>query len=197
MRRRTYIIYIVLGLLATPAAVWLWQAGYLNVRVIEDLKGGASAADAPPQIYPETIPESEQKSLDLPQTFRHPEFGFSFSYPEGFTASLLDSSEGGHTVLVQNTERKAGFQIHLEAYDDPDTVITAERLARDIPEMKIKEPQDIVIGAAARGLAFIASDTGTREVWFIFGGTLYQLTAPIENDVLLQRVLDTWNFQKI
>ena len=195
---------------ALLAAVWYFadsskKRSDLSVDLRSDLSNPGLS-----EIYPETIPEPEQKKLDLPKTFRHESAGFSFSYPEGFTVSRLPSAEGGggETIVVQDSKRQAGFQIHLEPYDDPDTGITAERLARDIPEMKVKDPQEVLIGDTSgrnqtftgrenlisTGLAWVAEDTGTREVWFIFGGTLYQLTAPLSNDTLLQRVLNTWSF---
>lgn len=203
--RRTYTIVGLIVILAAGAVAVLMFTG----RESGDMDTGRSGEVAPLRIFPITISEAEQKNLNLPNTFKSSDPAFSFSYPEGFTASRLPGAEGGETVVVQDTKRTAGFQIHLEPYEDPDTDITTERLARDIPEMKIKEVQDVWIGGAdgadghpvsvssvsGKGLAFIASDTGTREVWFIFGGTLFQLTAPIENDTLLQRVLGTWSFQ--
>lgn len=187
------IIFSVLVLLVAGAL-------FLGVKYFgkegSDISITSATSTAPPKIFPETIPEAEQKTLDLPRTFSHPLYKFSFNYPAGFTANILPSTEaGGETIVVQNQSKNAGFQIYLEPYDASDTDITKERLAQDIPEMKIKESQEVIIGSSGRGLAFVAADTNTREVWFIFGGTLYQITAPIENDTLLQRVLNTWKFE--
>ena len=149
-------------------------------------------------IYSDTIPEPEQKNLDMSQIFTHSDLHFSFSYPAGFTTSRLSKIEGGETIVVQNLTQRAGFQIHLEVYDDQDTDITLQRLNIDISEMIVNEPREVLIGLggnAGKGLAFIAGDSGTREVWFIFRGILYQITAPLSNDTLLQRVLATWTFQ--
>ncbi|KKT74976.1 MAG: hypothetical protein UW71_C0010G0013 [Parcubacteria group bacterium GW2011_GWB1_44_7] len=210
MKKTVKILIVILILAALAAAVWYFadsskKRSDLSVDLRSDLSNPGLS-----EIYPDTIPEPEQKKMDLPKTFRH-EAGFSFSYPDGFSVSRLSASaEGaGETIVVQDSKRQAGFQIHLEPYNDPDTDITAARLARDIPEMKVKDPQDVLIGGASgrnqistprrnlisTGLAWVAEDTGTREVWFIFGGTLYQLTAPLSNDTLLQRVLNTWNFK--
>ena len=191
----TLLVIVIFAALA--AAVWYFadsskKRSDLSVDLRSDLSNPGLS-----EIYPDTIPEPEQKKLDLPKTFRHESAGFSFSYPESFIISRLPSAEGGggETIVVQDSKRQAGFQIHLEPYDDPDTNITAERLERDISEMKVKDPQEVLIGSVGKGLAWVASDTGTREVWFIFGGTLYQLTAPLSNDTLLQRVLTTWRFE--
>src|SRR3989344_3832514 len=196
----TLLVIVIFAALA--AAVWYFadsskKRSDLSVDLRSDLSNPGLS-----EIYPDTIPEPEQKKMDLPKTFRH-EAGFSFSYPDGFSVSRLSASaEGaGETIVVQDSKRQAGFQIHLEPYNDPDTDITAARLARDIPEMVVKEPQEVLIGGASSGnqistgLAWVAEDTGTREIWFIFRGTLYQLTSPLSNDTLLQRVLTTWRFE--
>lgn len=192
-KSRTLSTLLVIVLLAAVATAIWYFAGSPEKR--SDLSADLRSDLSSPEIYPDTIPESEQKKLDLPQTFSHPDFKFSFSYPAGFTASRLPKTEGGETIVVQDTKRQAGFQIHLESYDDPDTDITAERLARDIPEMIVKEPREVLIGSSGKGLAWTAEDTGTREVWFIFRGVLYQITAPLSNDTLLQKVLNTWSFE--
>ena len=195
------LLLVVVIFAALLAAVWYFadsskKKSDLSVDLRSDLSNPGLS-----EIYPQTIPEPEQKRLVLPQIFSHSDFRFTFSYPVGFTVSRLPQTEGGETIVVQDTKRQAGFQIHLEPFDDPDTEITAERLERDIPEMKVKDPQEVPIGGASgrnqisTGLAWVAEDTGTREVWFIFGGYLYQLTAPLSNDILLQRVLNTWNFK--
>lgn len=193
------MILLVVTLAVIASVIWYFaDSSEKRSEKRSDLKS-TERSDLFSDLNTKTIPQSEQRTLELPQTFRHSAYRFSFKYPEGFRANILpDAESGGETILVQDVSKNAGFQIHLEPYDDPDTDITAERLARDIPEMIVKEPQEVQIGAsgqAGKGLAFIATDTGTREVWFIFGGTLFQLTAPIENDALLQRVLGTWTFK--
>ena len=162
-----------------------------------DISITSATSTAPPKIFPETIPEAEQKTLDLPRTFSHPLYKFSFNYPAGFTANILPSTEaGGETIVVQNQSKNAGFQIYLEPYDASDTDITKERLAQDIPEMKIKESQEVIIGSSGRGLAFVAADTNTARFGLSSAGRFIN-TALMENDTLLQRVLNTWNLNKL
>ena len=199
------LLLVVVIFAALLAAVWYFaDSSKKRSDLSVDLRSDLSNPELS-KIYSnaDTIPEPEQKKLDLPKTFRHESAGFSFSYPDSFSVSRLSASaEGaGETIVVQDSKRQAGFQIHLEPYDDPDTDITVERLGRDIPEMVVKEPQEVLIGGASSGnqistgLAWVAEDTGTREIWFIFRGTLYQLTSPLSNDTLLQRVLTTWRFE--
>src|SRR3989344_9267818 len=129
----TLLVIVIFAALA--AAVWYFaDSSKKRSDLSVDLRSDLSNPELS-KIYSnaDTIPEPEQKKLDLPKTFRHESAGFSFSYPDGFSVSRLPQTEGGETIVVQDTKRTAGFQIHLEPYDDPDTDITAERLARDIP----------------------------------------------------------------
>src|SRR3989338_8616093 len=122
MKKTVKILIVILILAALAAAVWYFadsskKRSDLSVDLRSDLSNSGLS-----EIYPDTIPEPEQKKLDLPKTFRHESTGISFSYPDGFTVSRLPSAEGGggETIVVQDTKRQAGFQIHIEPYDDPD-----------------------------------------------------------------------------
>lgn len=142
---------------------------------------------------------TERAKVDPSQAmiFTNQNPNFSFSYPAGFSVTRLNDPVAGENIVFQNAGRDVGFQIHFEPYDeDADTTITVDRLARDLPEMKVKDAREVWIGngAAARGLSWIAEDTGTREVWFIFGGTLYQISAPLKSDAFLWESLSTWIF---
>src|SRR3989344_3659721 len=125
----TLLVIVIFAALA--AAVWYFadsskERSDLSVDLRSDLSNPELS-----KIYSnaDTIPEPEQKKLDLPKTFRHESAGFSFSYPESFSLSRLSASaEGaGETIVVQDPNRQAGFQKHLYPYSDPDIDITAGR----------------------------------------------------------------------
>src|SRR3990167_4703188 len=66
------------------------------------------------------------------------------------------------------------------------------------PDMVIKDAQEVSIGDKRKGLAFgsdnAAFDGDSREVWFVFGGKLYQISAYMKHDDLLKGVFETWQF---
>ena len=66
----------------------------------------------------------------------------------------------------------------------------------DIPDGKIIEPVDIVIGEGITALAFFSNSKlgELREVWFIHDGYLYQLTTYKEWDEWLANIMKSWKF---
>lgn len=128
-------------------------------------------------------------------TYKDP-LGFSFVYPKNWVVGTFPEGEDGSIVIVQNPERSVGFQVYTSPFNEEDTTLTPERLLREIPDLVIKEPGQINIADGGTGITFM-SDNGsgkTREVWFIHTGYLYQISAPISAQGILQEVLKTWAF---
>ncbi|MDO8594907.1 MAG: hypothetical protein Q7R93_05380 [bacterium] len=154
-------------------------------------KGGISQGD----IGAEEI--AKIQASDFTETYKNAKYRFSFKYPEGYTVrSIPDEATGGDIVLVQDLAGKAGVQIALSPFDEPNAVLTPNRVEQEAG-ITVESPQDVLIGKSGKGLAFIGhgTDFGTsREVWFVFGTTLYQMSTYIEWDELLKNVLSTWQF---
>ncbi|MBI2624580.1 hypothetical protein HYW67_03785 [Candidatus Parcubacteria bacterium] len=137
--------------------------------------------------------------------YTHPKPYFSFRYPAGFTVTALPPDDNGETVLMRNpNDQKQEFQIRISEFDEPfdpaqgkPGPITPERIRKDIPDMAIDTPQTVSVGGE-NALAFLSRDDSlgnTREVWFVSGGYLYQITAYAEMDDLLGKILQTWEFR--
>jgi len=160
------------------------------------------------------------KSYEYTQEYSHPTYHFSFKYPDGFTVSTIppvmsevepsaDNGQG-ETVLVESADSKAGVQIVISPYGS-DVDITAEMIARDIPEMKVSDAQELLVGEGRKGLAFMSDNPAfcaspepcaeegngkAREVWFVFGGNLYQISTYAEQDEFLKGLFGTWQFKQ-
>lgn len=147
---------------------------------------------------------SQTSSTPIPeyqytQDYSDPTYNFSFKYPEGFTVTVVPSAEEGQgeTVLIESSDNKVGVQIIISPYGS-DADITAEMIARDIPELKISDAQPVEIGPSRKGLAFMSDNPAfsgkSREVWFVFNKNLYQISAYAENDEFLKKMFSTWQF---
>lgn len=140
-------------------------------------------------------------SYQYTQTYVDPTYGFSFQYPDGFTVTTVPSSgEGqGDTILVESEDKKVGIQMILSPYGS-DVDITAALVQADIPNMKVSDPQTVEIGMSRRGLAFRSDNPAfggqSREVWFVFEGTLYQISTYAAYDEFLKGLFGTWKFVK-
>lgn len=131
-------------------------------------------------------------------------YKFSFNYPSGFTitepVTALESSDVIQDALLIQDESGDGFQIIISSFTEPTDVLTPERVRADIPDLKIEAVQEVLLGNGGKGLAFKSNNDSfggsSREVWFVFDGSLYQISTYIRNDPLLQAVLGTWEFTR-
>ena len=152
------------------------------------------------------ISENPVDKSGLTQAYTSADYGFSFKYPEEFSASELDD-DSGHTVLLQTSDAREGFQIFISAFDEPfdpaqgkSGPITPERIKQDLPDMLINSPQQVLIGEQKDipALIFLSKHESlgdVREVWFVVNGFLYQLTAYADLDNFIGPILETLSFE--
>lgn len=132
-----------------------------------------------------------------PQNYENTDYGFSFSYPDGFDIREIDE-DPGFTVLAegkpaspsQGGENKI-FQIYINSFDE-EGPITPERIKKDIPDIQIKQSQNFSLDGRD-ALAFMTDEN--IEVWFVYGGNLYQATALKAFTDDLSKILATWKFE--
>ena len=138
-------------------------------------------------------------SSDLSETYQNADYGFSFKYPKDFAVSEI-AGDASEVVLVQNIAKNIGIQILITPNDESDSDITAEAIHEKIPDLKISEPQEVLVGENRKGLAFKSDNEAfggaSREVWFIFGGNVYQISAYAELDGFLRGLFGTWEFEQ-
>lgn len=121
--------------------------------------------------------------------FRHPRLGFTLELPEGFSAGKFDEEENGavgETALVRGPDGEQ-LQIYATAFEE-EGQITPERIRKDLPNLVISTPQQVVLHGGMQALAFLSENESlgkTQEIWFAHNGFLYQLTttAPLSKDV--------------
>ena len=87
----------------------------------------------------------------------------------------------------------------MSDFDEPGP-ITPLRIEKDIPDIVIESPQEVLIGKDKKiqALIFFSKNESlgrTREVWFVRNGNLYQLTAYADLDGLIGPVLETLKFK--
>lgn len=152
------------------------------------------------QWQPISLSQEAQNNLSAAQelnTYTHPGYHFSFSYPKDWKVSSFSEGEG-EVVLAQDAEKKSGFQIFISTFDETETVLTKERILQDIPSMTIDDPKEITLEDGIKALIFLGSDPSlgkTREIWFIFKGNLYQIMASANIDDLMAKIMTTWKFE--
>ncbi|OHA17848.1 MAG: hypothetical protein A2664_00080 [Candidatus Taylorbacteria bacterium RIFCSPHIGHO2_01_FULL_46_22b] len=143
---------------------------------------------------------AEISSYSYTENYNNPTYNFSFKHPKDFSVSSVSSGDGGDAILVQNLAKNIGVQILVTPFDGGDVDITAEVIQGDIPDMKILDPQEVLVGNNRKGLAFMSDNEAfggkSREVWFVYGGYLYQISTYADFDEFLKGLFSTWEFTK-
>lgn|SRR3989344_6749506 len=145
-------------------------------------------APAPVELLPPRTPPAGAKE------YRNTTYRFSLFYPEGLGVEEFDEGGGARTIIFQNPERGQGFQIFIVPYAAPQ--VSMERFKKDQPSGVMQDPHDLKIDGAIATL-FTGKDAflgDTREVWFIRGGYLFEVTTVKALDEWLGNIMLTWKF---
>lgn len=182
---------------------------FFSVKYYNKKDGGPSVMGLPTMITetgeevfveePVVAPEIKKVNATT-NTFIHKGYNFTLNYPSNMTASNF--REGGGEQIQFQGEGADWFQIFVTVWDEPGD-ITVARIKQDIPDIVITTPQKAIIGPRQKegvgphALIFFSKDSGlgeTREVWFVSGGYLYQVTSRKSFDLKLGQILSTLSF---
>ena len=125
--------------------------------------------------------------------YKNARYGFSFLYPSDLSVATFPEG-GGATITFQNVEKAEGFQIFITPYSEPQ--VSEKRFRQDVPSGVRKSLTNISVDGAT-GAAFYSTNAelgATREVWFVRGGFLYELTTLKPLDRWLGTIVKTWKF---
>jgi hypothetical protein len=126
--------------------------------------------------------------------YQSSDYHFSVYYPDHLSLSQQGVGGGAAVMLFKDKARSEGFQIFVTPYGDQK--ITQDRFKMDEPSGVMNDPQNITIdGAAATEFLSTNPAMGTsREIWFLHGGYLFEVTAPQPLDAWLLSIMETWKF---
>ena len=143
-------------------------------------------------------PKSSQVS-EVP-TYTDTDYGFFFAAPQGYSANSFSDVEDTKTILLGNDINKSALQVFVSAFDE-DIVLTVERISQEMSDLVVLDPQKISVSDAT-GVSFRSTnalDTESREVWFVYKGNLYQISAPINKQTspeLFDAIIKTWKWHR-
>ncbi len=141
--------------------------------------------------------ESARIPRDIPKgskEYANEQYGFSLVYPESLQVHEEQDGGGTVTVVFQNDEPVEGFQIFITPYSGAQ--VSEERFRIDIPSGVRTNLENITIDGAL-GAAFYSMDQNlgeTREVWFVQGRYLYEVTTLRSLEASLHEVMKSWMF---
>jgi len=121
-------------------------------------------------------------------------YDFSLFYPDDLSLTDHDEPDDEHTAVFDDPAGNYGFQIFVAPYAG--TQITQDRFLLDDPSGVMQDPTDVTVDGV-RGTIFFSSNAimgDTRELWFIRGGYLYEVTTYKPLDTWLADIMKTWQF---
>ena len=138
--------------------------------------------------------QETQQVQENSQEYHNKARGFSLRYPAELSIKEHDEGDGTYTIVFEDTAGEKSFQIFFTPYMG--NTITQSRIVKDVPSGKFSAPVDIVVGGGTPALMFFSEGSlgRLREVWFLGGGFLYEITAHVHLDEWLSRIMSTWEF---
>ncbi len=135
----------------------------------------------------------------LTETYTNNRFSFAFNYPKEYTIEQTPETGAQSTTILVHDAQGNGFQIYIAYQSSLDPIITAQQIKHDIPRMVVLDPQEFQVAGANKGVTFISENvldhSKQREVWFIQKGYLYQITATLGAQKVLEDILNSLRFK--
>lgn len=110
------------------------------------------------------------------------------------TVSEQPGASGSMVILFEDRSSGQGFDIFIDPYLE--SKITQVTFLMDEPSGVMQDPQNITIDSAP-ATDFLSTNPAmgtSREIWFLHGGLLYEVTAPQPLDNWLLQIMETWQF---
>jgi len=126
--------------------------------------------------------------------YRNQPYHFSFFYPPSLQVHSYNEEGGAFTVALQDPTTNEGFEVYVTPYTG--TQITEAEFKLDEPSGVMQQQTDVMIDGV-RATMFYGNNAimgDTREVWFIKGGFLYEVTTYKQLDSWLAQIMQTWQF---
>jgi hypothetical protein len=126
--------------------------------------------------------------------YRNTHYRFALFYPKNLEVREYDEGEGARTITFQDVRTAEGFQIFVVPYTA--SQVSMQRFKMDEPSGVMRDPQNLNIDGAFATMFLGKNDLlgDTREVWFIRGGYLFEVTAPLSLDNWLGNSMLSWIF---
>ena len=193
---------IALGGLAIVGGTILYAPSFFNTN--EEVQNDV-AANAVGSVFESAKSGNIVDAEDIGNTsppqpgmveYQNERFGFHFyHYPES-RITEHDEMHGAYTIVLENEERVRGLQIFIVPYLE-DT-ISEERFRADVPSGVRENIEPTTLGYRKHpAVTFTSVDEflgPTREIWFIRGGYLFEITTFKGVGNWFEPIIQSWRF---
>lgn len=163
--------------------------------VIQQSKPGIQKVEPSSEISRLKTPNRELPSVDV--LYTNEQYGFSFRYPRGLIFQEFDEAGGAKTIVFQKpNDVKKGFQIYITPYEGGN--ITGDRILYDAsgPVSDLQEEnltENLLVATFISEAPIVGK---TREIWWLHGGYLFELTTYASLDGWIRDIVKTVEFKK-
>jgi len=195
MRNVFYIATGIVVLIVAGVAWHFWSGAKLPAGSQTAAEASTTAATARP--IPAQCGQSDGAAC---VEYRNQKYHFSLFHSDQMTVNEYDEGGGAETITFENSTSTNSatstdsFQIFIVPYEG--TQVSEQRFEEDEPSGVRDNMQDVTVDGAT-GAAFNSTDPSlgdTYEVWFVYGGYLYELTTGKAFAPNMQGELQTWEF---
>jgi hypothetical protein len=126
--------------------------------------------------------------------YSNPQYHFSVYYPPNLQLHTYNEEGGGFTAAFQNPTTNVGFEVYVTPYSA--TQITEQEFKLDEPSGVDNQPTPVTIDGVPATMFYGSNSVmgDTREIWFIHGRFLYEVTTYKQLDSWLAPIMQTWQF---
>lgn len=128
-----------------------------------------------------------------PKNYTDPDLGFSFSYPAGYTSSVINDGPA-KTILIQKGGK--GMELYIAEYGGG--AVNSALVKREIKDVKVEKLTDIESPNGIKAATFFYNDPslgGVWNVWFSKDKHIYQLTAQSDHEDAIKMFVETFSFE--
>jgi hypothetical protein len=198
MRRGLLILFVgcVVALVAFVSLKESWGSSARTLAAIKatDISSSTIVSVAAPLATNTPQAESTAKGM---RTYTNAAFDFSLTYPSDLSVSKYDEGEGVTSIVFQEANERAGFQIFVTPYPYIGEPITQARIKADVPTLDMQDTDSLTIGTGTQALSFASSDPDfgpTRELWFAHGSYLFEVVTYPDRAAWLAPIINTIRF---
>ena len=159
---------------------------------VSSLSSDSALANIPPPRSTST-PQTHDLGSDQ-RGYTNTSLRFSLEYPHTLKVTEYKETNGGTTITFESSDAQNGFQIYVQPYAG--TQITQERFRLDEQSGVAQQQTEILVDGTRAEMFFGHNNVmgNTREVWFIRGGYLYEISTYKDLDSWLGAIMKSWKF---
>jgi hypothetical protein len=193
MTKRTWL-YIGIGV----AVLAIASGGYIlfqkNTASNEATGVFSAVGNTPATSTVLSITSDQAEPPPNSKQYQNAQYHISLYYPDDLTVTEQPVGGTSLVILFKDAATQQGFEIFVTPYDQPK--ITQQRFLLDEPSGVMNDPQNVTIDGAAATEFFSSNPAmGTScEIWFLYGGYLYEVTTPQPLQSWLLQIMASWNF---